>query len=90
MGPKTDTFNKPLLIVCFQRTIRGDRLEQQKMKKLILKPIIQKLCLQCKQELNFFKLLRGELYCNDLCHQQRSREAVARAKQGYMEIPSVP
>ncbi len=60
------------------------------MKTLILKPMIQRLCLQCKQELNFFRLLKGELYCNDLCHQQRSMAAVARAKQGYTEIPSVP
>jgi len=59
------------------------------MKTLILKPIIQRLCLQCKQELNFFRLLRGELYCNDLCHQQRSRAAVARAKNAQAE-PSVP
>lgn len=59
------------------------------MKTLILKPIVQKLCLQCKQELTFFKLLRGELYCSDHCHQQRSTAAVARAKQAYTEIPSV-
>jgi len=24
--------------------------------------------------------LRGELYCNDLCHQQKSKEAIARVK----------
>jgi len=47
------------------------------MKKLIL---IKKLCLHCEQELNLFRQLRGELYCNDLCHQQKSKEAIARVK----------
>jgi predicted amidophosphoribosyltransferase len=50
-----------------------------KMKDLI---DTQKLCVQCEQELSFFRQLRGDLYCNDLCRQQKSREAIARVKAG--------
>ena len=47
----------------------------------------QKLCVQCEQELSLFERLRGELYCSDVCHQQKSREAIARVKglQGFAE-----
>jgi hypothetical protein len=41
---------------------------------------------QCEQELSFFERLRGELYCSDVCHQQKSREAIARVKAGLHGI----
>ena len=53
------------------------------MENLIVK---QKLCVQCEQELSFFKRLRGELYCSDVCHQQKSRDAIARVKAGLHGI----
>ena len=58
------------------------------MKNLIPSPMIQKQCVQCNKELTFFQRVTGELYCDDLCHQQRSQEAVARAKQEYSDIPT--
>jgi hypothetical protein len=82
-----DTFLQALLIVCHQQRYSPRISGATKMKTLIL---TQKLCWQCKQELNFFKRLRGELYCDDHCRQQRSKEAVARARQDYTEIPALP
>lgn len=49
------------------------------MKTLI---VTQKLCVHCVRRLSFFKQLRGEIYCSDLCHQQKSEEALARVKAG--------
>ena len=47
------------------------------MKSIILK---KRLCLQCEQELTILRRLRGEQFCDDVCHQQNSREAIARVK----------
>jgi hypothetical protein len=49
--------------------------------------VAQKCCVQCELELNLFQRLKGDVYCSDLCHQQKSKDAIARVKAGFPGDP---